>query len=54
MTILKIDSSITGDNSVSRILTKRIVEAHGGTIACTPVTPHGTRFVLTLPRDSVE
>ncbi|MDL2341302.1 MAG: FMN-dependent NADH-azoreductase [Pseudomonadota bacterium] len=26
MTILKIDSSITGDNSVSRILTKRIVE----------------------------
>ena len=26
MTILKIDSSITGDNSVSRILTQRIVD----------------------------
>ncbi|HEU4704985.1 MAG TPA: NAD(P)H-dependent oxidoreductase, partial [Sphingomicrobium sp.] len=26
MTILKIDSSITGDNSVSRLVTARIVE----------------------------
>ena len=30
-------------------LTKQIVEAHGGTIVCTPMKPHGTRFILTFP-----
>jgi signal transduction histidine kinase len=29
---------------------KQAVEAHGGTIAIEDVTPHGTRFVVTLPR----
>ncbi|GAC1351755.1 MAG: hypothetical protein NVSMB1_07860 [Polyangiales bacterium] len=29
-------------------LTKQIVEAHGGSIACAPVLPHGTRFTLTF------
>ncbi|MBX7194834.1 MAG: HAMP domain-containing protein, partial [Sandaracinaceae bacterium] len=31
-------------------LTRQIVEAHGGTIACDPVEPHGTRFRLAFPR----
>jgi len=31
-------------------LTRQIVEAHGGGIACTPVSPHGTRFSLRFPR----
>jgi signal transduction histidine kinase/HAMP domain-containing protein len=30
-------------------LTRQIVEAHGGTIACEPVVPKGTCFVLRLP-----
>jgi signal transduction histidine kinase len=31
-------------------LTKQIVEAHGGTIACDAAEPHGTRFRLVFPR----
>ncbi|MGZ3476441.1 MAG: ATP-binding protein [Polyangiales bacterium] len=36
-------------------LTKQIVEAHGGSIACDRVEPHGTRFRLIFPceRDGV-
>jgi signal transduction histidine kinase len=30
-------------------LTRQIVEAHGGIIACEPVSPHGTRFEIRLP-----
>ena len=33
-------------------LTKQIVEAHGGSIACTPASPRGTRFTLVFPRGS--
>jgi nitrogen fixation/metabolism regulation signal transduction histidine kinase len=31
-------------------LTKQIVEAHGGTIACEAAEPHGTRFRLIFPQ----
>ncbi|MBI2392450.1 MAG: HAMP domain-containing protein [Deltaproteobacteria bacterium] len=31
-------------------LTRQIVEAHGGTIACEAAEPHGTRFRLRFPR----
>jgi signal transduction histidine kinase len=31
------------------VITREIVEAHGGTIRCEPRTPRGTRFVLHLP-----
>ncbi len=30
-------------------LTKQILEAHGGSIAYAPETPHGSRFILTFP-----
>jgi two-component system, OmpR family, sensor histidine kinase KdpD len=30
-------------------IAREIVRAHGGTIAAQPVTPHGARFVVTLP-----
>lgn len=30
-------------------VTRQIVEAHGGTIACEPREPHGTRFFIHLP-----
>lgn len=30
-------------------LTRQILEAHGGAIACLPVAPHGTEFRLTFP-----
>jgi signal transduction histidine kinase len=33
-------------------ITKQIVEAHGGSIACDAVAPHGTRFTLTFPLSS--
>jgi len=33
-------------------LTRQIVEAHGGSISCEPVEPHGTRFRLSFPRMS--
>ncbi|HVY46873.1 MAG TPA: ATP-binding protein, partial [Minicystis sp.] len=31
-------------------VTREIVEAHRGTIRCEPRAPHGTRFVIELPR----
>ncbi|MCC6217067.1 MAG: HAMP domain-containing histidine kinase [Polyangiaceae bacterium] len=31
-------------------ITRQIVEAHGGAIECEPRAPHGTRFIVRLPR----
>lgn len=36
------------------VITREIVEAHGGTIRCEPRTPKGTRFVLHLPATAPE
>jgi signal transduction histidine kinase/HAMP domain-containing protein len=35
-------------------LTKQILEAHGGSIAYAPETPHGSRFILTFPLGRTE
>jgi signal transduction histidine kinase len=36
------------------VITREIVETHGGTIRCEPRTPRGTRFVLHLPATAAE
>lgn len=33
------------------VITREIVEAHGGQLECEPVAPHGTRFVMFLPSE---
>lgn len=33
------------------VITREVVEAHGGTIACLPRDPKGTRFVIHFPND---
>jgi signal transduction histidine kinase len=33
------------------VITREIVEAHGGRLECSPVVPKGTRFTMFLPSD---
>ena len=49
----QLDSSstrATGGTGLGLYVTRRIVEAHGGRIACTSRLGHGSRFTFTLPR----
>jgi signal transduction histidine kinase len=34
------------------VITREVVEAHGGTIECEPLSPRGTRFSIRLPADT--
>src|SRR5262249_30723519 len=42
----------SGGTGLGLALTKRIVEAQGGTVGATSVLGHGTTFFATLPRDA--
>ena len=45
-------SKQTGGYGLGLSICKRVMEAHGGTIAMERLSPRGTAFVLTFPRAS--